>query len=649
MSKKKSQDASFFDDGESPKFSRFKRVAYWAAVVGVWGMIVGGLGVVYIAWDLPDVDEAIAATRKPTIRVVTHDGVELARRGDRYGAPMRLEDLPPQLPHAVLATEDRRFYDHWGVDPIGIARAMWVNLKAGGIRQGGSTLTQQAAKNLFLTPKRTLKRKLQEVVLALWLETNFSKDQILTIYLNRVYFGQGTYGVDAAARFYFGVSARDMTAYESALLAGMLKGPNKYNPMINPDLARKRTKIVLSNMVAAGYLSAADRKGIKPPRTWWSYKTKKSKPIARHFADWILAQAGDYVTLDQDVTVIVTLNARMQRAAQNLIKRTMKKGGAAAKRGVSEVALVALAPDGAVLAMIGGANYKTSQFNRATQAKRQPGSAFKPVVFLAGFEAGLSPNTVMSDAPITIDDWSPRNFKKEYLGDMTLSEAMKRSINTVAVKVSEKAGRDRVHETAKRLGITAGLIDTPSLALGVSEVTLLEMTAAYGPFATGGLGVWPYGISEIQDGAGRPLYLRSGGGPGRVIEASHAGAMNTMLSQVISSDQGTGKRARLKRPAAGKTGTSQGYRDAWFVGYTPDLITGVWMGNDNGKAMKSVTGGSFPARLWRDFMVQALKGTKAKPLPSGEVVGDGDVQTDGAKDHPVENFIKGIFKSIFGN
>ncbi|MBL4615630.1 MAG: transglycosylase domain-containing protein [Magnetovibrio sp.] len=478
---------------------------------------------------------------------------------------------------------------------------------------------------------------------------NFTKDQILTIYLNRVYFGQGVYGVDAAARFYFGVSARDISVYEAALLAGMLKGPNKYNPMINPELSRKRTAVVLNNMVVAGYLSAADRKRITPPSTWWTYKRKKNIPLARHYADWILAQAGDYVTLDQDVTVIVTLDARMQRAAEKLVQKTMKKGGTAALRAVSEVALVALAPDGAVVAMIGGANYKTSKFNRATQAKRQPGSAFKPVVFLAGFEAGLAPSTVMRDEPITIDEWSPRNFKKEYLGEMTLMEAMTRSINTVAVKVSEKAGRDRVHATAKKLGITANLIDAPSLALGVSELSLLEMTAAYGPFATGGLGVWPYGISEIQDGAGRPLYVRSGGGPGRVISASHAGAMNAMLSEVISSDQGTGKRARLDRPAAGKTGTSQGYRDAWFVGYTPDLITGVWMGNDNGRAMKGVTGGSLPARLWRDFMTQALKGTKAKPLPSGQVVDGGKDQPEDPQDNPVETFIKGVFRSIFGN
>ena len=646
----KTRDAAFLDEERVTKSSRFKRIAYWGAVVSVWGFILLAIGGFYITWDLPNVDEAIAATRKPTIRVVTQGGQELARRGDRYAAPVGLNELPPELPHAILATEDRRFYDHWGVDPIGIARAMWTNIKAGGIRQGGSTLTQQAAKNLFLTPKRTLKRKLQEVVLAMWLEAKFTKDQILTIYLNRVYFGQGVYGVEAASRFYFGASASGLTAYEAAMLAGMLKGPNKYNPMINPDLARKRTKVVLSNMVAAGYMSDEDRKRIEEPRTWWRYDTKKAKPMARHFADWVLDQVGDYVTLDQDVTVIVTIDPRKQRAAESLVKKLMKKGGPAAKRMVSEVALVAMAPDGAVLAMIGGANYKKSKFNRAVQAKRQPGSAFKPVVFLAGFEAGLAPDSVMTDEPLTIDEWSPRNFKNEFLGPITLSDAMTRSINTVAVQVSEKAGRAQVQDMARKLGITAPLTDEPSLALGVSDMSLLELTAAYTPFATGGFGVWPYAISEIQDAAGRPIYVRSGGGPGRVIPAGYAGAMNSMLSEVIESPNGTAKGARLtKRPAAGKTGTSQGYRDAWFIGYTPDLITGVWMGNDNARPMKNVTGGTLPVRLWRDFMTAALANTTPKPLPTGRVTDDPGADAQESQANPVETFIKGVFDKIFGN
>lgn len=628
---------------------KWKRIAYGATVFSVWGLIVLSLGLAYVAWDLPDVDQAIQASRKPVVRIVTQKGQELARRGERYGTPVRLADVPPALPHAILATEDRRFYDHFGMDFIGIARALYVNVRAGGIVQGGSTLTQQAAKNLFLVPDRTLRRKLQEVLLALWLEAKFSKDEILTIYLNRVYFGQQVYGVDAAARHYFSVPAVKLSDYQSALLAGMLKGPNKYNPFVNPDLSRKRTEVVIGNMVAAGYLSAADAKAIARPKTWWKPKTVNTLAMGYYFSDWVLDQVGDYVTLDRDVTVIVTVDARVQGLAEAAVTRMMKKGGAAEQRDASEVAMVALAPDGAVLAMIGGADYQTSKFNRAVQARRQPGSAFKPIVYLAGFDAGLTPQSVMTDAPLTIENWSPSNFKNEYLGDMTLQEAMARSINTVAVKVSEEAGRDAVHAMARKLGITADLTDEPSLALGVSEVSVLELTAAYGAFATGGLGVWPYAISEIQDARGRPLYVRSGGGPGRVIDAGFAGAMNQMLSSVIDSDTGTGRGARLNRPAAGKTGTSQDYRDAWFVGYTADLITGVWLGNDDGRAMKGVTGGNLPAVLWKDFMSNATQTMAVRALPDGRLPsGAGDPAPQDAGAEAVKSFFKNMIDTLFG-
>jgi penicillin-binding protein 1A len=582
------------------------------------------------------------------VRIVTQQGVEIARRGDRYGAAVHLNELPPALPHAILATEDRRFYDHFGIDLFGIARAMVVNVRAGGIKQGGSTITQQAAKNLFLTPDRTFRRKLQEVLLALWLEAKFTKDQIFTIYLNRVYFGQGVYGIDAAARYYFGVPAQTLSVYHSAMVAGMLKGPNKYNPYANLELAKQRTEVVLNNMVAAGYLSEADRKAIKRPTTWWTSAHAQNKPMAHYFADWVFDQVGDYVTLDQDVTVIVTVDARLQREAEAAVRAMMKPNGPAEKRNVSEVALVTLASDGAVLAMVGGADYGQSKFNRAVQALRQPGSAFKPIVYLAGLEAGLKPNSVLTDEPITIDGWSPSNFKNEYLGNMTLGEALARSINTIAVKVSERAGRNNVQAMAQKLGITHSLIDAPSLALGVSEVSVLEMTAAYGVFATGGLGVWPYAISEIQDGKGRPIYVRTGGGPGRVIPAGYAGAMNSMLSDVIESENGTGKAARLGRPAAGKTGTSQDYRDAWFIGYTPQLITGVWMGNDNGAAMNGVTGGNLPAQLWHSFMAKATTGMTVVALPDAPLPSDAPAP-DTANEEAVKSFFKNMIDTLFGN
>jgi len=632
---------------DSKSSPRWKRLAYWFSVVSVWGFVLGGIGVAVIAWDLPDVDKAIQPTRKPVVRVLTQDGHELARRGDRYGAAVSLQDVPLMLPQAILATEDRRFYDHFGIDLIGIARAMWTNVKAGGIRQGGSTLTQQAAKNLFLTSKRTFRRKFQEVLLALWLEAKFSKDQILTIYMNRVYFGQSVYGVDAAARHYFGISASQLTDYQAAMLAGMLKGPNKYNPSTNLKVAQKRTEVVLGNMVRAGYFSAADIKAVVRPKPGWvAVKQKKNKPIARHYVDWVLDQVGDYVTLDQDVNVFVSLDIRHQKQAEAAVRWMMKSGGTALKREAKEVALVALAPDGAVVAMIGGRQYQSSRFNRAVQAKRQPGSAFKPIVYMAGFESGLSPATVMVDEPITIDEWSPQNFNKKYIGEMALSDAMMRSINTIAVKVSEQAGRQNVQAMAKKLGITSNLTSKPSLALGVSEVTLLELTASYGAFATGGLGLWPYAIVEIQNAQGKSLYVRSGGGPGRVIPAAYAGAMNAMLSQVINGDKGTGKKARLDRPAAGKTGTSQDYRDAWFVGYTADLITGVWMGNDVGTPMQGVTGGSLPARVWKDFMVQATANTQVKALPSDQIPTESVQGPEQNQPNPVEGMAKGILKNI---
>lgn len=649
---RQNQDASFFENEPAPRNaaakSKWKRVAYWLFVLSLWGFVLGAIGIVIVAWDLPNVDDAIGGTRKPTVRIVTQQGVEVARRGDRYGAAVYLKDLPPAVAQAILATEDRRFYDHFGIDLFGIARAMVVNVRAGGIVQGGSTITQQAAKNLFLTPERTLRRKLQEVVLALWLEAKFTKDQIFTIYLNRVYFGQGVYGIEAAARYYFGVPAQTLSVYHSAMLAGMLKGPNKYNPYANLELAKQRTEVVLANMVAAGYISEADRKAIKRPTTWWTSANAQSKPMAFHFADWVFDQVGDYVTLDQDVTVIVTVDARLQREAETAVRAMMKKNGDAEKRNVGEVALVTLAPDGAVLAMVGGADYGQSKFNRAVQAMRQPGSAFKPIVYLAGLEAGLKPNTVLTDEPITIDGWSPSNFKNEYLGNMTLAEALTRSINTIAVKVSERAGRSNVQAMAQKLGITHDLIDAPSLALGVSEVSVLEMTAAYGAFATGGLGLWPYAISEIQDNKGRPIYVRTGGGPGRVIPAGYAGAMNSMLSNVIESEDGTGKAARIGRPAAGKTGTSQDYRDAWFIGYTPQLITGVWMGNDNGAAMNGVTGGNLPAQLWQSYMVKATSGMAQAALPNDPLPSDAPVP-DTANEEAVKSFFKNMIDTLFGN
>ena len=580
-----------------------------AATASVW-VVIAAIGVVaWYATDLPDIDDALQATRQPTVTLLAGDGTLLATRGDLYGVPLRVGDLPNALPQAVLATEDRRFYDHFGLDIIGIFRAAFHNVRAGRIVQGGSTLTQQVAKNLFLTPERSFKRKIQEVLLSLWLEHKFSKEQIFSIYLNRVYLGAGTYGVDAAARQYFGVSAKQVMVYEAAMLAGLLKAPSRYNPRANPALAKKRTAQVLKNMVSAGYLSESQASQARPRL---DSRTSGRGQQGRYFIDWTLEQVADYLAPgDRDVTVLTTLNPVLQAAAERRLASVLD--GPGKKRHATQAALVALSGDGAVQALVGGRRYASSSFNRATQARRQPGSAFKPIVFLAALETGMQPTDMVQDAPINIDGWAPRNFKRKFQGDVTMSEALAQSLNAAAVRIGQKAGFPRVAKTASRLGIPGRMTATPSLVLGTQDVSLIDLTAAYAPFANGGMAAWPYAVREIRDADGRVLYARTGSGPGRVVAAEHVAQMNRMMTGVIAG--GTGKTARLDRPAAGKTGTSQNHRDAWFIGYTADLITGVWIGNDNGKPMKRVTGGGLPAVLWKRFMTDAHRGQFKSPLP----------------------------------
>jgi penicillin-binding protein 1A len=586
----------------------------WCATLVVWGIIAGILVAGWFYADLPDIDDALEATRRPTVTLVSADGQVLAAKGDLYGVPVQLGDLPAALPNAVLATEDRRFYNHYGIDFIGLGRATWANIQARRIVQGGSTLTQQVAKNLFLTPERSIKRKVQELMLAFWLEYKFSKEQILTIYLNRVYLGAGTYGVDAAARKYFGRPASKVSTYEAALLAGLLKAPSRYNPLSSKKRAHGRTVQVLRNLVAAGYLTAAQAKAAEKGKR--RALVTRTQRVGRHFADWVLEQVSSYVSDgDRDLSVITTLDARLQAKAEKYLEQAL--AGEGKKRGARNGAIVILGKNGAVRAMVGGRNYSGSQFNRVTQAKRQPGSAFKPLVYLAGLEAGLKPSSVMVDAPVKIDGWAPKNFKGQFEGEMTIADALARSVNTIAVKVAQKAGPRRIVKTARRLGISAAMTPDLSLALGTAEMTLLELTAAYGPLANGGFGMWPFGIQEIRDGDGASLYRRQGAGPGRVVLPHLVGAMNQMMSGVIT--VGTGKNAAIDRPAAGKTGTSQNYRDAWFVGYSADFVGGVWIGNDNADPMKRLTGGGLPARLWARVMKAAHGKTTISALPAGQV------------------------------
>lgn len=580
-----------------------------AAAILLGALGAGVLG--FFALDLPAVDEAIL-TRKPNIKVVDAGAWEIANFGDIYGPAIDLRKLPPHVPGAVIAVEDRRFYDHHGVDPRALARAIVVNLRAGQVAQGGSTITQQVAKNLFLTPDRTLARKIKEALLALKLEQRFTKEEILSLYLNRVYFGAGTYGIEAAAERYFGKPAKDLTVYQAALLAGLLKAPSRYNPVRDPDLAKTRAEIVLSTMVDTGVLTP--EQGARALKN--ASRTLKSviNPTAygRYFADWAVTQAEAYVgSVDRDLVIHTTLDGRLQTEAEKILAAHLERSGPKLK--IEQGAVVVLATDGAVRAMVGGKDYGESQFNRATQALRQPGSAFKPFVYVAALEAGYRPDDMVTDAPIRIGKWSPQNFTNTYEGPVTVERALFKSLNTAAVRLAQFVGPRAIVDTAHRLGISEDLKPELSLALGSNEVTLLELTGAYAPFANGGYGVTPYAITMITDRDGKILYKRGGGGFGRVLDPDTVSAMNAMMSQVLT--QGTGTAAAFEFPAAGKTGTSSDFRDAWMMGFTADVVTGVWVGNDEGAGMKGVTGGGLPALIWRDVMRAAHAGRRPQDLP----------------------------------
>ncbi|MEM7444045.1 MAG: PBP1A family penicillin-binding protein [Pseudomonadota bacterium] len=564
------------------------------------------------ATDLPDISSVGATERRPAITVLGDNGREVARYGDLTGDYVTVDQLPDHLIDAVLAIEDRRFYSHPGVDPIGIARAAWTNLTGDGPLQGGSTITQQLAKNLFLSPERTLRRKVQEAMLAVWLELNFSKDEILTAYLNRVYLGNGTFGVDAAARAYFGIPATDLNLRQSAVIAGLLRAPSRLAPTADLDAANERADIVLAAMVDAGFVTRAEvaALGADQPIT---PRTRVAGTSGRYFSDWVVNQVPDFIGYEPtDLTVETTVVPAIQSIANQAISRHLAGEGASA--GAQQAAAVVLAPSGAVLALVGGRSYPDSQFNRATQALRQPGSAFKPIVFLAALEAGLRPSDLILDAPITRGGWSPQNFGDRYRGEITLQQALADSVNTSAVRVLERAGIDRATALARQLGVTTPLRRDLSLALGTSEVSLLQLTGAYAAFANRGRPVIPFGIDEIYDRDGRLLYARSPSSLGQVMASRHVDGLNAMMTAVI--ENGTGRNAAVGWRAAGKTGTSQDFRDAWFIGFTGDLIVGVWVGNDDGSPMDNVTGGGLPARIWRDIVTGVADVRPASALPA---------------------------------
>lgn len=580
-----------------------------AASVASAGLIAWGLQ------DLPSVETPAAVGRRPSVALFDTQGRTIGEVGDQYGDSLSWAEIPNALKNAVIATEDRRFFSHFGIDPIGLARATWHNLRAGGVVEGGSTITQQLAKMLFLQPDRTLKRKVQEVLLAVQLEARYAKQDILAIYLNRAYFGAGAYGIDAASRRYFGKSARDVDLSQAALLAGLLKAPSRYNPLASRTLATKRTGEVLSNMVEAGMIAktVADQASGQVPTV-----VAAAKPGGGgYFGDWVLEQVrGMPETWGRDVSVVTTLDPALQEAVAMRTREILAESGD--KRKVEQSAVVLMTPDGAVRAMVGGRDYGASPFNRAVAALRQPGSAFKMFVYLAALESGLKPDDRVLDAPVRLGDWSPDNYTGKYKGEVTLRTALADSLNSAAVRLLEKAGIRQVLSAAQRLGIERHLRRDATLALGSSEVSLIEMTDAFAVLAAGGQKGEAHGILEIRARDTGEVLYRHRPATTTVVAREVVAGMHDMLGETLRS--GTAKAAVLDRPAAGKTGTSQDYRDAWFVGYTADLVAGVWMGNDDGSSMDKVVGGSLPAKLWHDVMKTAHAGLPARPLAVPEAV-----------------------------
>lgn len=645
----------------------FRRSIYWSVVLGLWA-VIGVVGIMgYYTAKLPNSAQWAVPDRPPNVKIVAVDGSLIGNRGTTGGEAVPLHEMPVYMPEAIVAIEDHRFYKHFGFDIWGFSRAMITNIAKGRLAQGGSSLTQQLAKNLFLSPARTFERKVQELVLAFWLEAKYSKDQIVEMYLNRVYFGANAYGVDAAARRYFKKSARDLNLGEAATLAGLVKAPSRLAPSKNPEGARKRAKLVLAAMEREGYISARQRKiALDIP----SNKVPPRKTGAHNYiADWVMNVLPKYVgEIKGDVIVDTTIDRHLQEFAQKAIAKGLNDNGK--KLGVSQGSLVSMDGIGAVRALVGGRDYGKSQYNRAVKAKRQPGSSFKPFVYLAAMESGLTPDSIRVDKPISIKGWKPKNYSKKYEGEIKLRTALAKSLNTIAAQLAYEVGPHKVVDVATRLGVRSKLKPNFSLSLGTSEVTPFELATAYVPFANGGYRVAPFIVKRVMTKDGKVLYQRDGNEDyTKVIHPRHLGMMNAMLSETLV--RGTGKRAALKKwPAGGKTGTSQDFRDAWFAGFTANLTTVVWVGNDNNKPTKRASGGNLPAAIWKQFMEEAHQGVPVADLPGrykDQIFADSLPQNiddviaqNGGAPVPVapqpqiiqankeKKGIKGFFKKLFG-
>jgi penicillin-binding protein 1A len=606
--------------GPRPRRTPLQALIYWTLVLGVWGVIFLVAFFAVFAVDLPDTSQLYNVKRQPSVSYLDRSGALLAVRGSQYAPPVDLDKLPTYVPKAFIAIEDRWYYWHFGFNPWGIARSQIYNMRhkgEGGPLRGGSTITQQLARNLFLTPNQNYRRKAQELILAVWLEAKFSKKQILELYLNRVYFGAGAYGIEAASQRYFGKPASELSLGESALLAGIMKGPSRYSPVASTDRAARRATMVLDEMTEAHFITPAQRD--EALRTKVRVNPVLANQRAQYFTDWVDDQVRVLVgEPTEDLVVETTLDLPLQASAEQAIQTGV---AAARSQGVEQGALVSLDGEGRVRAYVGGINYLQSQFDRATQARRQAGSAFKPFVYLTAMEAGRTPDTPVTDEPIKIGNWEPRNYTGQYLGPITLRTALAQSVNTVAARLASEVGTANVANTAHRLGITSAIQLDPSMALGAVEVSPLEMAQAYAPFSNGGVLARGYGIERIRTAKGQVLYDHGVGRAARqpVIAQPALAYMVQMMRGVIAG--GTGTRANVPGyDLAGKTGTTSDYRDAWFVGYTGGFVTAVWVGKDDNKPMRKVTGGAAPAGIWKAYMAAALPRLKVQPIPGGDFV-----------------------------
>ena len=559
----------------------------------------------------PDLSRLPPITREPQITYVDRSGAVIGVRGGRYAPPADLARMPAYVPAAFVSIEDRRFYEHSGFDPVGMARAIVADLGSGK-RQGASTITQQLAKVLFLSADQTLERKATELVYAVQLEQAYSKKQLLALYLSRVYFGGGAYGIEAASRRYFNKPASKLTVREAATLAGVLKSPTHYDPVAEPDKSAERTRLVLDAMVETGAIGAAehDKALAATPKVWKSAPTAP----AQYFVDWLDAQTRAAVgTPRQDLIVDTTLDLASEIAAGDAARAVSTRF---AKQGVSQAAVVSLDGFGRVRAMVGGVDYAKGPFNRAIDAHRQAGSAWKPFVYLTALEAGRTPDVIVIDEPVTINGWSPHNFEPEFLGSITLEQALAHSINTVAARLADEVGRENVAAVAHRLGIVSQVNTDPAMALGTTLVTPLEMAQAYDVFGNGGYRVAAYGIERIRTNGGQVLFQHRSPPYAQAVLNPALGDMQRMMRTVMAS--GTGTHAAIPGyDLAGKTGTTSDYKDAWFCGYTGGLVTVVWTGRDDATPMRRITGATAPSEIWRSYMVTALKHLNNGPIPPG--------------------------------